>query len=693
MSNRKITDMVALTAPASDDVLPIVDISEAAAVDKNKKISIEELFKGVPDGTAAAPSIAFESNNDSGIFLAGTDTVGITTAGTQRVTVDGSGNVTIDGDLTVNGATTTIDTTSLIVEDKNIEMGVVSTPTNTTADGGGITLKGATDKTITWVDSTGCWTFNQPTNFNDHVRIDSSGRLLVGTSSSVVDAGKFQVKTQYNGALNQQGVTFLHGAFSPADTFNINLARSRDNFGGDSTVINGTRLGQINFKGYDGTDYESSGAAIYAEVDGNPGSNDMPGRLVAATTADGASSPTERLRIDSSGRVMIGTTTNNGAALTVDSGGGSNVVIRDNSIENHKSNSNGAITVNYKGYASGTTQFRDFHVYNGKTGQIATFDGSTNCVGIGVTTPGDADEGAGLQVRKYIDRNAAYFAPDGHYAGSFGYTNNTQDKVWIAVDSNYAKSSAVSAGLFLSAFHQDAGGSGCGSTIKNLKTGNALTFSTVTTASGTGSPAVETERMRLTSDGSLLVGRTTAINSEKGLCVEAVESNGGRGVVHIRNSSSTYDLAPALVLSKSSSTTSSSARFLQFYANNASTPMGGIVGNGASNVQFASISDIRDKENIQPITGVLSKIKQLGVVSYDWKNNGGHVKAGFIAQNVETVFPEYVVENMSSSGAEPRKGITGGLSSGYIAVLTAALQEAIAKIETLEAKVAALEAG
>jgi len=138
---------------------------------------------------------------------------------------------------------------------------------------------------------------------------------------------------------------------------------------------------------------------------------------------------------------------------------------------------------------------------------------SSGNVGIGVTTPGNADEGAGLQVRKYIDRNATYYTPDGHYAGSFGVTNNTQDKVWLSVDSEYAKSSAVSAGLFLSAFHQDAGGSGCGSTIKNLKTDNALTFSTVATASGTGSPAVETERLRIDGSGRLLVGVTTASGS------------------------------------------------------------------------------------------------------------------------------------------------------------------------------------
>ena len=72
-----------------------------------------------------------------------------------------TGDLTISGDLTVSGTTTTIDTTTLLVEDKNIEIGNVTTPTNITADGGGITLKGATDKTITWVNATGAWTFNQ----------------------------------------------------------------------------------------------------------------------------------------------------------------------------------------------------------------------------------------------------------------------------------------------------------------------------------------------------------------------------------------------------------------------------------------------------------------------------------------------------------------------------------------------------
>ena len=76
---------------------------------------------------------------------------------------------------------------------------------------------------------------------------------------------------------------------------------------GNTVVSNNDILGDIRFAGDDGTDINSIAAAIRGEVDGAPGSNDMPGRLIFATTPDGAASATERLRIDSSGRLLIGT--------------------------------------------------------------------------------------------------------------------------------------------------------------------------------------------------------------------------------------------------------------------------------------------------------------------------------------------------------------------------------------------------
>jgi hypothetical protein len=72
-------------------------------------------------------------------------------------------------------------------------------------------------------------------------------------------------------------------------------------------VQSGDALGGIVFHGADGTNPEIA-ALIQAEVDGTPGADDMPGRLVFSTTADGASSPTERMRIDSGGEVLFGCT-------------------------------------------------------------------------------------------------------------------------------------------------------------------------------------------------------------------------------------------------------------------------------------------------------------------------------------------------------------------------------------------------
>ena len=74
-----------------------------------------------------------------------------------------SGAITINGDLTVTGTTTTIDTQNLQVEDKNIILGYGST-SDAAVDGGGITLTGATNKTFTWVDATDAWTSSEHMN-------------------------------------------------------------------------------------------------------------------------------------------------------------------------------------------------------------------------------------------------------------------------------------------------------------------------------------------------------------------------------------------------------------------------------------------------------------------------------------------------------------------------------------------------
>lgn len=86
-----------------------------------------------------------------------TGTVSLTTVSGLTTT----GDVVVGGNLTVNGTTTTVNSTTVTVDDKNIELGSVTSPSDATADGGGITLKGTTDKTFNWVDASDSWTSSE----------------------------------------------------------------------------------------------------------------------------------------------------------------------------------------------------------------------------------------------------------------------------------------------------------------------------------------------------------------------------------------------------------------------------------------------------------------------------------------------------------------------------------------------------
>lgn len=75
-----------------------------------------------------------------------------------------AGNLTVTGNLTVNGATTTINSTTITVDDKLFELGAVASPTNITADGGGLSLFGTTNKTIIWDNANANWTTSENWN-------------------------------------------------------------------------------------------------------------------------------------------------------------------------------------------------------------------------------------------------------------------------------------------------------------------------------------------------------------------------------------------------------------------------------------------------------------------------------------------------------------------------------------------------
>ena len=164
---------------ATTAALSTSSISDA---DSNTKIQVEESSDeniirfdtaGTERMTIAADGAVAVVGTLTAASLAGTLT---TVAQTNITSVGTLSSLIISGDLTVGGTTTTINSATLTVDDKNIELGSVASPSDSTADGGGITLKGASDKTILWTNSTDTWDFNQ-------------GITVTGTATATAFAG------------------------------------------------------------------------------------------------------------------------------------------------------------------------------------------------------------------------------------------------------------------------------------------------------------------------------------------------------------------------------------------------------------------------------------------------------------------------------------------------------------------------
>lgn len=136
--------------------------------------------------------------------------------------------LTLSGDLTVNGTTSTVSSTTITVTDKNIEIGKVSTPTDTTADGGGITLKGATDKTWNWVDATDSWTSSEHIDLGNGKELKhNTASLLSSTTlgSTVVNSSLTSVGTLAGldlAGLLTEHVTVTAGKLS--DNLNLDIS-------------------------------------------------------------------------------------------------------------------------------------------------------------------------------------------------------------------------------------------------------------------------------------------------------------------------------------------------------------------------------------------------------------------------------------------------------------------------------------
>ena len=163
-----------------------------------------------------------------------------------------SSNLTISGNLTVNGTTTTVNSTTVSVDDKNIELGSTAQPTDQAADGGGITLKGTTDHTWNWVNSTDAWTSSEHINLAAQKAYYINGTSVLSGSalgSGVTGSSLTSVGTLTSGtwsastiAVNKGGTgqtSYTNGQLLIGNSTGNTLSKATLTAGSNVTITNG----------------------------------------------------------------------------------------------------------------------------------------------------------------------------------------------------------------------------------------------------------------------------------------------------------------------------------------------------------------------------------------------------------------------------------------------------------------------
>jgi hypothetical protein len=199
----------------------------------------------------------------------------------------------------------------------------------------------------------------------------------------------------------------------------------------------------------------------------------------------------------------------------------------------------------------------------------------------------------------------------------------------------------------------------------SANTATSLQFYTAannTTTSGS-------ERMRIDASGNLLVGTTSIL------------SGGKTNVL--------FNGQTQIGMSLQTTFGSVGSDFIRFL-NSSGTNIGEIEQNGANTVAYLTSSDYRLKEDVQPMVGSVDRLMALKPVNFAWKADGSRVD-GFIAHEAQEVVPECVSGSKDAVDDEGNPVYQGIDQSKIVPLLVAALQEALTKIEALEARVAALE--
>jgi hypothetical protein len=583
---------------------------------------------GIIAGTNTAPGVFFSGDTNTGIYSPGADQLAISTNAVERVEFGTSEVVFNDGgtnyDFRIEGDT---NANLLFVDASTDRVGIGTTSPAATLDvNGDVTISDKiihTGDTNTAIRFPAADTVTVETSGAERVRVDSAGRLLVGPAASSIPTFGTESGLQLHNVASANGAQLSIVRFNTdtgAGTLVLGKSRSATVAAG-AVVANNDGLGNITFVGDDGTDLGSRGAQISAFVDGTPGVNDMPGRLVFSTTADGDANPTERLRIDSAG-----TTTLTSAAAT------SPFIAKISTSEVARIDSSGRLLV-------GTSSGRNV--------------GESLQANIQIETAGGAPS---LSI---VNNENEISSPSLKLGKSRGASNGSStivqsgDGLGAIIFAGADGTNLETPGAYIQCFVDGTPGTD--------DMPGRLVFST--TADGASTP---TQRMVIFNSGTVLMGNG-AVN-QTGLTFNAATSTTNTRLYF--NRATTASSLEALVFADAGITSGSIT-----YTNTATA--------------YNTSSDYRLKENITLLDGAIDRLNQLPVHRFNFIADPDTVVDGFIAHEAQAVVPECVTGEKDAVDDEGNPKYQGIDQSKLVPLLTAALQEAIAKIEDLEGRLTA----
>jgi hypothetical protein len=582
-------------------------------------------------------------------------------------------------------------------------LSLLSDGTVSVANGGSesspiLVLQGDTD--------TGQWrpdanTIAWSTGGSEVLRFDSSQRVLIGltTSEAVASttAADLQVVTGGIGA----SIVSTAGASGPAGILALGHKR-----GAGGPVLDGDGLGDIRFAGHDGTDLESQAAIIRASVDGTPGSNDMPGRLQFYTTAVGASSSTERMRIDSQGFVGINQTDPQNNLDVKGTGGSTQANLR---VGGSTGSQASGFRIDHTNAGSTTSVLENLY-YPSSTAaaiklrsSVLTFESGTSAteamridssqrVNLGVGTAAVSSPQTGfwnggatgysgiLNIQNvnssaegnYVTIAASKVSNDSESAQlGFGKSRGTTaNSRTIVADDDY-----IGLLTFQAADGTDLVESArIAAVVDGTPGANDMPgrLSFWTTADGASSP---TERMRIENSGDvrLGIGGSGPIGPK---FYGGTPSTGNNGLNIFPEGDGASSVKQAFYVDNTG------ARIIVRFIN----PNGivGAINTSGSSTSYATSSDYRLKENVVVMTGATDRLKQLNPSRFNFIADPDTTVDGFLAHEVQAIVPEAITGTKDAVDADGNPEYQGIDQSKLVPLLVATIQELEARITALE---------